>query len=289
MKKIIIMLLTVSLMFGFTSCTDPNKVDYPIEINGIKLTSTPKKIVSLSPTITEIFLELGHVSLLSGITSDYNYPNGLSEIESVGNTGNPSIEKIINIKPDLVISNNELSLTDMNLLSEKKIPILILPMSKNLQEMQNMYINIATVCVGKVKAPDVASSKFSEISNGLKEISEKIPNIKKSFLYINSTDGLTSTGDTFESEILSIIGTNIAKDGSKYKFQIENTNPDIILVPSNITKEDLNKKYPYKELEAVRSDKVYQINNVILEKQTTRLIHVVNEIAAIMYPEIFSK
>lgn len=289
MKKIIIMILTMSLLFTITSCADLGNKNYPVEINGVKIKSTPNKIVSLSPTITEIFLELGYSSLLSGITSDYNYPNGLSEIEIVGNTGNPSIEKIINIKPDLIVSNNELSIKDMDILAEKKIPVLIMPTSKNLKEMENMYLNIAKICVGEAKANGISSEKFSEITTALKEISEKIPEPKKTFLYIISTDGLVATGDTFESEILSIFGKNIAQDGSKYKFEIENTNPEIIFVASNITKEILKQKYPYKSLQAVQNESIYQINNTILEKQTTRLIHIINEIAASIYPEIFEK
>jgi iron complex transport system substrate-binding protein len=70
---------------------------------------TPERIVSLSPSNTEILFAVGAAPKIVGVTDYCNYPDELEvlikmgKIERVGGYWNPSLETIVNLKPDLVL------------------------------------------------------------------------------------------------------------------------------------------------------------------------------------------
>ncbi len=84
------------------------------------------RIVSLAPSITEIVCAVGGRKNLVGITEQCNYPEDITGVESVGSMTSPSIEKIIALRPDVVIATktggNRLD-TALKL-EEAKIPLL---------------------------------------------------------------------------------------------------------------------------------------------------------------------
>jgi iron complex transport system substrate-binding protein len=69
----------------------------------------PERIVSLSPSSTEILFAVGAGPKVVGVTDYCNYPHGLkarieaNELTRVGGYWNPSIETIVELKPDLVL------------------------------------------------------------------------------------------------------------------------------------------------------------------------------------------
>ena len=73
------------------------------------LTVQPERIVSLSPSSTEILFAIGAGPKVVGVTDYCNYPTELDskieseEIAKVGGYWNPSVETIAALKPDLVL------------------------------------------------------------------------------------------------------------------------------------------------------------------------------------------
>ena len=63
----------------------------------------PQRIVSLAPHITEIVFKLGAGNRLIGRTDFCNYPAQAEQIESVGGYLNIDFEKLVSLKPDLVL------------------------------------------------------------------------------------------------------------------------------------------------------------------------------------------
>lgn len=72
-------------------------------------TNYPERIVSLSPSNTEILFAIGEGDKVVGVTDYCNYPSQLkmkikkNEVVRVGGYWNPSIETIMDLKPDLVL------------------------------------------------------------------------------------------------------------------------------------------------------------------------------------------
>lgn len=65
-----------------------------------------ERIVSLSPSITEIVYALGKGNDLVGVSSYSLYPKEAQKLPTVGGYENPNIEKILALKPTLVVGQN---------------------------------------------------------------------------------------------------------------------------------------------------------------------------------------
>jgi iron complex transport system substrate-binding protein len=63
----------------------------------------PQRIVSLAPHISEMVFKLGAGDRLIGRTDFCNYPTQAEQIESVGGYLNIDFEKLVSLKPDLVL------------------------------------------------------------------------------------------------------------------------------------------------------------------------------------------
>ncbi|MGA1847095.1 helical backbone metal receptor [Deferribacter abyssi] len=65
------------------------------------------RIVSLSPSITEVIFALDAGKMLVGNTTFCNYPEEAKYVTKIGGYVNPSIEKILSLKPDIVLGMKE--------------------------------------------------------------------------------------------------------------------------------------------------------------------------------------
>lgn len=70
------------------------------------LSAYPQRIVSLAPAMTEIVCQLGAESRLVGKTVACDYPESIKSLPAVGAFGSPDTERILELKPDLVVSND---------------------------------------------------------------------------------------------------------------------------------------------------------------------------------------
>lgn len=76
--------------------------------NKLKLSSTPKRIISIVPSQSEFLWYIGIRKELVGITKFCIHPNQMfSSIERVGGTKKLNIKKIRALQPDLIIANKE--------------------------------------------------------------------------------------------------------------------------------------------------------------------------------------
>jgi len=64
---------------------------------------TPKRIVSLAPSMTELLFAFGLEDRLAGVTSFCDYPEAAKKKPKIGGMSNPSLEAVIALKPDLVV------------------------------------------------------------------------------------------------------------------------------------------------------------------------------------------
>ena len=70
----------------------------------LTLTAPARRIISLSPHITEILFTLGAGSLIVGTMDQSNYPDAARRIRRIGDHLGLDIEAIVSLKPDLIIN-----------------------------------------------------------------------------------------------------------------------------------------------------------------------------------------
>jgi iron complex transport system substrate-binding protein len=68
---------------------------------------TPERIISLAPNITEILFALGLDDRVVAVTSFCDYPEEAKNKPKVGGMSNPSLEKVVSLRPDVVIMTTD--------------------------------------------------------------------------------------------------------------------------------------------------------------------------------------
>jgi iron complex transport system substrate-binding protein len=70
----------------------------------VHVTAAPQRIVSLLPSLTETVCVLERCDRLVGVDRYSNWPDSLRSVPVVGGGLDPSIERIVSLKPDLVLA-----------------------------------------------------------------------------------------------------------------------------------------------------------------------------------------
>ncbi|WBX71832.1 ABC transporter substrate-binding protein [Tenacibaculum retecalamus] len=84
-------------------------MDFKDQMNRVfELPETPKRIISLVPSQTELLVDLGLEELIVGITKFCIHPSSLRKIKTVvGGTKTINIDKIKALNPDIILCNKE--------------------------------------------------------------------------------------------------------------------------------------------------------------------------------------
>ncbi len=113
-KTLLALLLVLPL---FVSCEN----SHPVK-------PCPERIVSLAPSITEILFAIGCGSKVVGVTTHCNYPAAVKQITRIGQYGDPDLERILALRPHLVIGTNIASHREvLAALSKRRIAVLCVP------------------------------------------------------------------------------------------------------------------------------------------------------------------
>lgn len=288
MKRFIVLLLSVTMLFALTSCSkiekrDPNYIkngydsDYPVIINDVTITSSPKKVISLSPALTEVIYEFGFEDKLIGRSDYCTYPEKVADIKSVGSPAKPDIEAIVSLKPDIIVTQSPIATIDKALLEKKEIQVLIISSPKSFNEFIDVYGAMAKVFLGNIKSDLAVEKALKPLDTEITKAGEKKHGRK--FVYILSDQLAVATGDTLESDMLGIFGDNIAKDKKSYTMtanEIVAANPDTIFISDKIDSAKLPENI--RKLLTAPNVKLIKIDNTYFEKPTVRTKTVIEDI-----------
>jgi len=72
-------------------------------LEGVGRAAAPQRIVSIIPAVTEMIFAMGDGGKLVGVTSFDRFPPEVSRITRVGALLDPDLERILGLKPDLVV------------------------------------------------------------------------------------------------------------------------------------------------------------------------------------------
>jgi len=82
------------------------------------------RVVSLAPSVTEILFALGCEDSLIGVTDTCDFPPAAKRIEQIGKFGEPNLEKLLALAPDLVIASGFRRPEDIEMLRGEGIRVL---------------------------------------------------------------------------------------------------------------------------------------------------------------------
>ncbi len=253
---------------------------------------TPKRIVSLAPSNTEILFALGLGNRVVGVTDYCNYPEEAIRKTKIGGYSTVNIERVLALNPDLVVAAYGNGKETIEILREYGIKVVALN-PKNLSDvMDNIML------LGRITGKEENATKLVEMMEvKIEEAKRKASNIssKPKIVHVLWHDPVWVSGkDTFIDELIEIAGgENAFEDLEGWKIvSIEDflaRNPDIIVVNSGTGmggEDDILYRWAISELKdvkAVKEGRVYMIDSDIISRPSYRLVYALEELSEIIH------
>ena len=222
-----------------------------------ELKSTPKRIISLVPSQTELLYDLGLEDEVVGITKFCIHPKKWFNSKTrVGGTKTVNFEKIAALQPDLIIANKEEN-TQVEIETLQKLYPVYTSDIYDLNDSLKMMEAIGEITNTSIKAKEIIA-QIEKDFNALKPINTAR---NKVLYFIWKNPYMTIGSDTFIHDMLNRCGFSHINVGSRYpemvEEQIKEYNPDFIFLSSE--------PFPFKQkhIEELR---------IICPKAKTRLV-----------------
>jgi iron complex transport system substrate-binding protein len=283
------------------------------------LTVHPKRIVSLSPSNTEILFAVGAGPKVVGVTDYCNYPHELKarieaeELTRVGGYWNPSIETIMALKPDLVLVSTAkctVKTNECKINCSRRCELTI----KVAAQLRRLGLNVLTLgphsmndvldnilLVGNATGNAAEASKFVEnlrqrIDTIVKK-SKASPLRPKVYFEVWNDPYMSVSSGTWIGDLINLAGgANIfGKAVSEWPIidaeDIIQRNPDIIAFPviPGVPRfwgsfENVKKRSGWEHIKAVRNGNLYEIPRDYISRPGPRLVEALEMLEKIIHP-----
>jgi len=256
----------------------------------VVLKATPTRLVSLAPNLTEILDLLGLGGRIVGITDFCKMPTGAASPARVGGLMNPDIEKIVALKPDLVVATTSGNyVEDADRLARLGVPVY----TCDTPDVEAILKTIGAI--GRIAGAGEASSKVeTALRSRLEAVAKRVaPLPHPAVMFVLWGDPLLVPGrGAFINDAIERAGaTSISKSlpARWAEFDLEQVitgRPEILLtVPDNAAfVRGIAGKPEWAVVPAVKSGRVHVLTDAILQPGP-RIVDAIEEIAKLIHPE----
>ena len=302
-KLLIIALLAV---FSTTSCSRSSNQNSVPSIGAthevtdeagrrVRLPQRIDRIVSLAPNLTEIVYAIGAGDRLVGRTSYCDYPPQAKTVTEVGDTMQPSVERIIALKPQIVLVSTASQLEAFTKrLDQQQITVYV----TNPQSLDGVLASIQRLgdLFGE---PDRTTTLVTELHKRVDAVALAIKETKPvTVFYQVSGEPLYTIGrDAYLTDLVRRAGGVSATadvPGAFPRFSDEAAlaaRPEAIILPTGGAMGTANSTVaaPLRKSPAVLNNRVYKINDDHLSRPGPRLVDGLEEMARALHPEAFRR
>ena len=259
-----------------------------------------QRIICATPSITEIVFALGRGDKVVGVSDFSFYPPEAKEITRIGGLFNPSTERILSLKPDLIIFQGKHERL-ARFCQRKRIQILSVKIDR-LQDITKTILRIGK----ELDVEEQASALASKLLNQLDSLRQKTHMLKpkKVFLSLSHTPGdmsgiMTTGPGTFLHELIELGGgRNLFSDTSLSYPQISKETllmrqPEVIIEIfaegiSNKNRVLLRKDWTrLSSLRAVKEGNIHFLTDDYLLIPGVRIVQTATKLAKVIHPEVF--
>ena len=266
------------------------------------LPAQPKRIVSTTPSITEMLFALGLGNRVVGVTTFCRYPEEAKKIAKIGTYIQPSLEVILSLRPDVVIiQENPVRLAEK--LEAVRLKVLELKHTT----VEDIYASIEQI--GRVAGVEERARKLNaSIHGALEDIRKrtvKYPRRRMMFIVgrtPNTLEGLIVVGKaSYLNELIRVAGgENVFRDAAApYPMvsleEILARNPEVIVDMGDMAEtggvtEDRKRRVAtlwsrYPSMAAVRGRAVYAVASDIFVVPGPRMVEAARQFARMLHPE----
>jgi iron complex transport system substrate-binding protein len=267
----------------------------------VSLTHVPQRIVSHVPSITEMLFALGLDDRLVGVSDYCDFPEAAKNKPKVGDYFNPSVERIVALDPDLVLTDGH---------SESIKPLTDLGINYVVIDPKDIAsvihdIELLGQLTGREKEASVITA---DMNRRLADISRRVKDTTKvkvfyTFAVTDLNNPWTAGPGSFVDSLITLAGGQNVVSGTEAWIQVSleqvlGADPELIVVDTSMgsaaesltaLQTQLNSHPAWKGTTAVRQDGIFAIDGILLTRPGPRIIEGLEEMARIIHPEIFNR
>lgn len=254
------------------------------------------RLLSLAPSNTEILFALGVGDELVGITNLCDFPKETNKIQKLGSWIYTEPKKILELAPDIIFTSYFMPESLRNWKGPGKI-IHVEP--KTLDEVYQSIKYIAKVVQRSREAKDIVEKMKSDIlrvRQNAESRSSRLASARsnnKIKIYAEEWPKPPMASGNWVPELISIAGgtaglSEQGKPSSTYDFaDLVKFDPDVLLFhwcgyKERFNKESVLKRPGWKELRAVKENKLFVIDDSLLNRPGPRLVEGAKRIQQIL-------
>jgi len=268
-----------------------NKITIPSEIN---------KIISISPSNTEMIVDLGFGDKLVAVDKYSGGIEGIPENIPYFDIMNPDVEQLVALEPDIIYATG-MSLSDGNdpfkPIKDLGITVAYIPASDSIEGIYKDIVFIADSLQVSGKGHELVDTMKTKIDE-FKEIGSTIEDKKTVYFEIAGAPNLYSFGSgVFLNEMIELLGAeNILAEQEKWisvsDEVIVAANPDIILTNVNYIEnavDEIKNRTGWENVTAIKNNDVYYIDNNASSLSNHHIVKALDQMAEAIYPDVYTK
>jgi iron complex transport system substrate-binding protein len=264
--------------------------------------ASPRRIVSLAPSLTETLFALGLGERVVGVTRYCAHPPEVAELQKVGGHLDPNFEAIVSLEPDLVVVIPSSSENRRRL---ESLGIKVLEVDQHdVQAVLESVEVVAEAC----GVPDRGANLRAEIDRRLAAIRSVVEHAARPRAVVvvghQAGDGTVRSvwaagPDTFYDGVMQIAGGVNAVDGGLARYPelsregLASIDPDVVvdviagLENRNLDPEDVRAGWMrLTELRAVREQRISVLAGDQMVVPGPRLPEMVEAVARVLHPDL---
>lgn len=261
---------------------------FPVTVGSLTLEQRPEKIVSLSPTATEMLFAIGAGPQVTAADDNSNHPAEAPRTDLSG--FQPNAEAIAAKDPDLVvIASDRNKVVDQ--LTKLKIPVFLTPAAVTLDDTYRQLTELGTLTGHPTEAADVVTGMKDDIAKLVADLPQRAE--KLTYFHELSPDLYTATSKTFIGSLYTLVGLeNIADpadaDGESGGYPqlseeiIVEANPDFVFLADTKccqqSVETVQARPGWATITAVRENQIVALDDDIASRWGPRVVDLLRTI-----------
>ena len=266
---------------GGSSSPQPTETQdgYPITLNDITLDRQPQRIVSLSPTLTEMLFAIDAGPQVVAVDEYSTYPEEAPRTGLSGYT--PNAEAVAAYSPDLVVLDTDTN-GIVSSLRALDIPVYVGPAASTVEDTYRQIAELGTL----TGHPTEALALVNRMKDDLAKLLADLPEREEPLTYFYELDNTfyTVTSDTFIGSLFAEAGlVNIADEGNLdnpypqlSEERILAADPDLIFLadgyPGGETPETVAARPGWADLTAVRTGAIVALDPDVASRWGPRIV-----------------
>ncbi|MDD5072984.1 MAG: cobalamin-binding protein [Candidatus Omnitrophica bacterium] len=225
------------------------------------------RIISIAPATTEIACALGLEDDLVAVSTYCDYPPEVKSKEKIGSFSEPNIEKILILKPDIILATGLEQAQAVGKLKTLGLRVMVSD-PKNFRELYDSILAIGKACGKDTEAVSLMNKMKKTVSAVSAKVAPVEPDKRPKVYFEIWHDPIMTAGKgSFIDEMITVAGgVNITYDAPRPFSQfspelIVKRDPDVIIlgymVKGEGAAESLSKRFGWDKITAVRKGRVY--------------------------------